>query len=116
MVGDIVQVANITWSCPLGNKVYPKWYPKTSSPQAQLIQAAKDSAAAKFDVITNLINNYNYNAQTDGSTYTITIANGGNGNVDQNATGNKDLVPGKVLRGKTSGALGLLIKVDPRCN
>ena len=55
------QVANITWSCSLGNKVYPKWYPKTQLLQAQLIQAAKDSAAAKFDVITNLINNYNYN-------------------------------------------------------
>ena len=80
---------------------------------AQSIKRQKDSAAAKFDVVTNLINNYNYNvSQTDGSTYTITISNGGNGNVDQNATGNKDLVPGKVLRGKTSGALGLLIKVD----
>ena len=113
MVGDIVQVANITWSCSLGNKVYPEVVSQDTSFAGTVDQAAKDSAAAKFDVITNLINNYNYNvSQTDGSTYTITISNGGNGNVDQNATGNKDLVPGKVLRGKTSGALGLLIKVD----
>ena len=113
VVGDIVQVANITWSCSLGNKVYPEVVSQDTSFAGTVDQAAKDSAAAKFDVITNLINNYNYNvSQTDGSTYTITISNGGNGNVDQNATGNKDLVPGKVLRGKTSGALGLLIKVD----
>ena len=113
VVGDIAQVANITWSCSLGNKVYPEVVSQDTTFAGTVDQAAKDSAAAKFDVITNLINNYNYNvSQTDGSTYTITIANGGNGNVDQNATGNKDLVPGKVLRGKTSGALGLLIKVD----
>ena len=113
VVGDIVQVANITWSCSLGNKIYPEVVAQDTSFSGTVDQASKDSAAAKFDVITNLINNYNYNvSQTDGSTYTITISNGGNGNVDQNATGNKDLVPGKVLRGKTSGALGLLIKVD----
>ena len=61
VVGDIVQVANITWSCSLGNKVYPEVVSQDTTLQAQLIQAAKDSAAAKFDVITNLINNYNYN-------------------------------------------------------
>ena len=105
---NIVQVANITWSCSLGNKVYPEVIAQDITFAGTVDQAAKDGAAAKFDVITNIINNYNYNvSQTDGSTYTITIANGGNGSVDQNATGNKDLVPGKVLRGKTSGALGL---------
>ena len=113
VVGDIVQVANITWNCSLGNKIYPEVIAQDTTFAGTVDQAAKDSAAAKFDVITNIINNYNYNvSQTDGSTYTITIANGGNGSVDQNVTGNKDLVPGKVLRGKTSGALGLLIKVD----
>ncbi len=112
VVGDIVQVANITWSCSLGNKVYPEVVSQDTS-FAGTVTSSATAAAAKFDVITNIINNYNYNiSQTDGSTYTITIANGGNGNVDQNATGNKDLVPGKVLRGKTSGALGLIVKVD----
>ena len=113
VVGDIVTVANITWSCSLGNKIYPEVVSQDTSFSGTVDQSAKDSAAAKFDIITNIINNYNYNiAQTDGSTYTVTISNGGNGFVDQNATGNKDLVPGKVLRGKTSKALGLIVKVD----
>ena len=75
-------------------------------------QSGKDSAAGKFTVIENIIQNYYFPvAQVDGSTYTITISNGNTGYVDQNQPNNKDLVPGKLITGKTSGAKGEIISV-----
>ena len=75
-------------------------------------QPGKDSAASKFVIIENLIQNYYFPiAQVDGSTYIITITNGNTGYVDQNQPNNKDLVPGKIIRGKTSGAVGEIVSV-----
>ena len=111
-VGDIVQVANITWSCSLGNKVYPEVLTQTIDITKVVPQSGKDSAKAKFNIIVGIIQDYNYIVSSvDGSTYTITISNGNTGFVDQNQTNNKDLVPGKIIVGKTSGAKGEIVSV-----
>ena len=117
VAGDIVEVANITWSCSLGNKVYPEIKTQTIDLLQTVNQAGKDSASAKFDVITTIIQNFsNIPAQVDGSTYTVTISNGGAGYVDQNQPNNKDLVVGKVIRGKTSKAVGQIVSVSAGAN
>jgi hypothetical protein len=41
--------------------------------------------------------------------YTIKINSGPEGETDQSITSNPDLIPGKVIRGKTSGAIGQII-------
>ena len=75
-------------------------------------QSGKDSANAKFEIIKGIIQDYNYIVTAvDGSTYTITISNGNTGYVDQNQPTNKDLVPGKIVVGKTSGAKGEIVSV-----
>ena len=75
-------------------------------------QSGKDSANAKFEIIKGIIQNYNYIVTAvDGSTYTLTISNGNTGYVDQNQPTNKDLVPGKIIIGKTSGAKGEIVSV-----
>jgi len=43
-------------------------------------------------------------------TYSITVSNGGNGFVDQGAPNDVHIIPGKVLLGNTSGALGIIVK------
>jgi len=69
------------------------------------------SVAAKFEVIKNVINNGVLNAPTiiDGFVYEINITNGGFGNVDQGDPTNTDLLPGKIVIGKTSGAKGIIV-------
>ena len=75
-------------------------------------QSGKDSANAKFEIIKGIIQDYNYIVTSvDGSTYTITISNGNTGFVDQNQPNNKDLVPGKIIVGKTSFAKGEIVSV-----
>ena len=111
-VGDIVQVANITWSCSLGTKVYPEVATqqfdnnKTVSDPATL-----SSVGNKFTIIKGIIQNgpLTAPAEFEGSTFTITIDNGSQGYCDQAQPNNKDLLPGKVIRGKTSGAMGRIV-------
>ena len=43
-----------------------------------------------------------------GNGYVFNFDNGSNGSVDQGVSGNKDLIEGKVIRGRTSGAIGLI--------
>jgi hypothetical protein len=44
-----------------------------------------------------------------GNSYVFDIANGGNAAVDQGISGNKDLIEGKVIRGRSSGAIGVIV-------
>ncbi len=69
------------------------------------------SVGSKFDIITGIIQNgpLTAPAEFEGSTFTITIDNGSQGYCDQAQPNNKDLLPGKVIRGKTSGALGRIV-------
>jgi hypothetical protein len=43
-------------------------------------------------------------------TYSITVSNGGNGFVDQGSPNNVHIIPGKILLGNNSGALGTIVK------
>ena len=80
---------------------------------------AQQSVAGKFDVILDVIRDGVLNAPkvVDGALYRIDITNGNSGHVDQGDPANLDLLPGKVVRGKTSGALGRIInykyEIDP---
>ena len=71
------------------------------------------SVGAKWDIIIALITGPNYKDApqlVEGSTWEITITNGGQGNTDQANPLNNDLIPGKIMRGKTSGTLGRIVK------
>jgi hypothetical protein len=45
--------------------------------------------------------------------WSVEISNGGNGFVDQGATGNNDIIPAKVLVGINSAAYGSIVKYTP---
>jgi len=74
----------------------------------------RNAVLAKIDITTNIITNglsvLDTTALVEGSTVTLTVTNGGQGYVDQGAPNNVDILPGKILRGKTSGALGRIVK------
>ena len=73
-----------------------------------------NSVAAKFDIVTSIINNgvFDAPATVDGSVYEVNISNGGNGFVDQGNPTNTDIIPGKTVRGKTSYALGKVVQYN----
>ena len=73
---------------------------------------ADNAIGAKFDVILDVINNGPLDAPgiVDGqTTYKINIGNGNFGFIDQANPTNTDIIPGKVVRGKNSGAIGRII-------
>ena len=80
----------------------------------------RNAVLSKIDVSTNIIENGLGTLDTttliEGSTVTLTVSNGGQGYVDQGAPNNVDILPGKVLRGKTSGALGRIVKYTRGAN
>jgi len=80
----------------------------------------RNAVLAKIDVSTNIIENGLGTLDTttliEGSTITLTVSNGGQGYVDQGAPNNVDILPGKILRGKTSGALGRIVKYTRGAN
>jgi hypothetical protein len=74
--------------------------------------AADDALDAKFQVIIDVINDGVLDAPSvvDGSTnYKINVGNGNFGFIDQANPENTDIIPGKVVRGKSSGAIGRII-------
>ena len=74
--------------------------------------AADDAAEAKFEVVVDVINDGPLAAPTivDGTTtYKINAGNGNFGFIDQANPENTDIIPGKVVRGKNSGAIGRII-------
>ena len=73
----------------------------------------RTAVSDKFNIITNIIQNgpTAAAAEVEGSTYTLTIDNGSFGNVDQNDPNNQDLIPGKLIRGKTTGAIGRIVSI-----
>jgi hypothetical protein len=89
-------------------------YPQYINSGFQTDATARNSVGAKFDVIIGIINDGNVfdaPAIVDGSTYNIQFGNGGtNSYVDQGDPNNTDILPGKVIRGKESGALGRVVE------
>lgn len=75
--------------------------------------AARNAVVAKFDLVNNIIEN-GIDAGADivfGSTYKIVVNNGGLTAIDQAPTDNVDVLPGKVVRGKRSGAIGQIVSL-----
>ena len=73
---------------------------------------ADNAIAAKFDVVLQVIDDGPLQAPTivDGTTtYKINVGNGNFGFIDQANPANTDIIPGKVVRGKSSGAIGRII-------
>ena len=114
VANDIITVANITWNCSLGDKVYPDIATQTID-NAQVVDLVGQTAtAAKWDIVSTIITGPTIASApqlVEGSTWSITISNGSIGYVDQNISSNQDLIPGKLVVGKTSGAVGRLVKI-----
>ena len=93
---------------------YQTLYPQYINSGYQTDSTARNSVDAKFDIITGIINDGNVfdaPAIVDGSTYKLTLGNGTtNDYVDQGDPDNTDILPGKVIRGKESGALGRVVE------
>jgi hypothetical protein len=73
---------------------------------------ADEAISAKFDIVLEIIANGVLDAPAivDGTTtYKINISNGNYGFIDQANPGNTDIIPGKVVRGKNSGAVARII-------
>jgi len=73
---------------------------------------ADEVISEKFDIVLEVIDNGPLNAPqiVDGNTvYKINIGNGNFGFIDQANPANTDIIPGKVVRGKNSGAIGRII-------
>ena len=73
---------------------------------------ADDAIDAKFQIVLDVINNGALNAPAvvDGTTtYKINANNGNFGFLDQANPNNTDVIPGKLIRGRTSGAIGLMV-------
>ena len=73
--------------------------------------AARSSVSEKFDVVVNTIQSGPLDAPNivDGSVYQLNITNGNSGFVDQGDPTNTDLLPGKLVIGRTSGAKGIIV-------
>ena len=80
---------------------------------AQVVDLVGQTAvAAKWDIVKTIVTGPTIASapQTvEGSTWTVTITNGGQGYVDQNIISNQDLVPGKLMSFRTSGAVGRIV-------
>ena len=73
---------------------------------------ADNAISAKFDIILEVIDNGVLDAPSivDGTTtYKINVNNGNFGFIDQANPVNTDIIPGKVVRGRNSGAIGRII-------
>ena len=74
--------------------------------------SADEAISAKFDIVLDVINDGVLDAPTivDGqTTYKLNVSNGNFGFIDQANPENTDIIPGKVVRGKSSGAIGRII-------
>ena len=117
---DIVMLKDITFECEFGTKVYPSDY-TTQIPQYldssinNVSNTIKNALNNQFDIIIDIITNGFTAVDTytvvEGSTYRIRFSNGGtNYYTDQGINTNVDILPGKIIVGKTTGARGRIVK------
>lgn len=93
----------------LGSTLYQSRVVQFIEPALVPDNLADNVIDAKFDIILGVINNGPRSAPTiiDGqTTYRINLSNGNFGFVDQANPQNTDIIPGKVVRGRSSGAIG----------
>jgi hypothetical protein len=120
--GDVVVLDAITFECTgyEGTKLYPTDY-TTLIPQwfdssiNDVTTQVKDALNAKFDIILDILENgfqaRNNYTLVEGSTYSVDFGNGiGNDSTDQGINTNVDILPGKIIVGRTSGARGRIVK------
>ena len=96
----------------LETNLYQSTYTQQTDTNQVVDLAGQTSVGAKWDIIRDLIIGPSYKSApqlVEGSTWSITITNGGQGYVDQNISTNQDLIPGKLVIGKTSGAVGRIV-------
>ncbi len=75
--------------------------------------AERGAVVAKFNLLTNIIQN-GIDVGADvvyGSTFKVVMDNGGLTAVDQGKSDNVDILPGKVIVGKRSGAIGRVVSL-----
>ena len=78
------------------------------------VSAIVTTANTRFDDVLSFLDTDTSNdvALIQGNNYTIDIDNGGTAAVDQGDVSNPDLIPGKLVVGRTSGAKGIIIDFD----
>ena len=111
-VHEFLKDTILTYVLPsvLKTNPYQALYPQVVNPSLTIDALADDAISSKFDVIENIVQNGIFSGGViDGqNTYKIYITNN-NGFVDQGIPSNSDIIPGKLIRGKKSGALGRVI-------
>ncbi len=96
--------------------LYQTTYTQTINSAQVVDNQGQVSVAAKWDIVIALITGPDYKSApqlVEGSTWEIGIYNGNQGYVDQANTLNNDLIPGKLIVGQTSGAVGRIVKHTP---
>jgi len=76
--------------------------------------AVRTVVGLRFDDITSIVEGGFDSAPElrEGKTYTLTFSNGGAANVIQGEPSNIDLIPGKVIVGKKTGAIGRIVQYN----
>ena len=120
--GNVIKLEDIVFECAgyEGTKVYPTEF-TTDIPQYldtsinNVSNTIKNALDNQFDIIIDIITNGFTAVDTytvvEGSTYRIRFSNGGtNYYTDQGVNSNVDILPGKIIVGKTTGARGRIVK------
>ena len=122
--GNVIKLEDIVFECAgyEGTKVYPTefttdipQYLDTSINNVSNTIKKKKNSDNQFDIIIDIITNGFTAVDTytvvEGSTYRIRFSNGGtNYYTDQGVNTNVDILPGKIIVGKTTGARGRIVK------
>ena len=111
-------LVNTTWPT-VRNVDYVQYFdPAAPSAAANAPSAAIDVFEAKFNVVTSIIRDGLDGAPTlrEGAPYVIQFDNGSADAVWQGQSGNIDLIPGKVVVGTRSGAIGRIVSYSNDIN
>ena len=90
---------------------YQDRYSQVINSNLDVDDAADNAVAARFDDVVTIMNDgvLNAPALNEGNViYKINISNGNYGFVDQGNPNNTDIIAGKIIRGKTSGAIAVI--------
>ena len=96
----------------LETNLYQSVTTQTTQPAQVVDLIGQTAVAAKWDIIKTIVTGPTIASApqlVEGSSWTVTITNGGQGFVDQNIVSNQDLVPGKIMTFETSGAVGRIV-------
>ena len=96
--------------------LYQSTYPQVINVGQVVDNSGQVSVAAKWDIVIALITGPDYKSApqlVEGSTWEISVYNGNQGYLDQANALNNDLIPGKLVVGQTSGAVGRIVKHTP---